>query len=143
MAGFVLSDDRAIIPESVAGTEFPLQTPREEGSSAWRIEVGALNSVPLKTTWATGMSTSRIDDKGRIIVPSPIRKKLGIRSGSRLSWRLLGGKSASVSVVKGKEGREAVLEFLDCLENLTIERTGRPDFGQVSRQELWLKAESV
>lgn len=87
--------------------------------------------------------SSRIDDKGRIIVPSPIRRRLGIRVGSKLSWRLLGGRSASVTVVKAKEGSEAVLEFLDSLENLRIERTARPEFAPVSKEELWLKAKTA
>jgi len=86
------------------------------------------------------VSNSRVDDRGRTIVPSPIRRKLGIRSGSRLSWSPLGGRSASVTLVKAKSESEAVLEFLDSLEGLKIERTGRPDFAPVSKGELWLKA---
>jgi len=48
-----------------------------------------------------------------------------------------------VTVIKAKEGSEAVLEFLDSLENLRIERTARPEFAPVSKEELWLKAKTA
>ena len=47
-----------------------------------------------------------------------------------------------MTVIKAKEGSEAVLEFLDSLENLRIERTARPEFAAVSKEELWLKAKT-
>ena len=49
-----------------------------------------------------GLSSSIVDDKGRITIPEDVRKKLGIRKGSKVQVSLEKDKVVVVSAVDAK-----------------------------------------
>jgi len=84
------------------------------------------------------MRVSKVDAKGRVTIPKEFRERL---RGRRIRWVPLGERM--VGLEAKAEGRNELKEVLAYLENLTaeeIERFGEPEYGEVPKSELWLKA---
>lgn len=83
------------------------------------------------------MLTSKVDSKRRIRIPKEVFEVMGIREGDTVRWIPLGERMAAVVAEKGEEND--VLVFLEKLGSTKIERTGEPDYREVSKSELWLE----
>ncbi len=58
--------------------------------------------------------SSIVDEKGRIILPEDVRKKLGMRKGSKVKVSLKGDKVVIASTINGKQ-------FIDKMEGFIKE----------------------
>ncbi len=85
------------------------------------------------------MRTSRVDSKGRVLLPKEIRERMGIDKGTLLRWIPFSERVIGL-VVEKKEGNdyESVLSFLENLTINEVERSGRPDYTPISKKDLWI-----
>lgn len=87
------------------------------------------------------MPASKIDSKGRTLVPKEIRDKLNLRGGAKLSWVVLGEGFVGVKVgAEEADTNESIINFLRSLSPADVERFDRPDYRPVSKAELWMSA---
>lgn len=89
----------------------------------------------------THMPDSKLDSKGRVLIPKKIREQFGIKKGTLLRWIPLGEKVVGLMVnEENKKDYESVWTFLETLKADEIERFGKPDYKPISKTELWLRA---
>lgn len=87
------------------------------------------------------MSNSKLDSKGRVLVPKEIRESFGLKQGMLLRWIPLSEKIVGLMIEVEEKGEyEDVLAFLENLRAGEIERFGKPDYRPISKSELWLRA---
>lgn len=87
-----------------------------------------------------GMRVSKVDAKGRVMIPKELRERLKLE-GRRVSWIPLGERI--VGLEAEAERRDELREVLTYLENLgteEIRRLGEPEYEEIPKSELWLKA---
>lgn len=64
---------------------------------------------------------ARIDAKGRVVIPQPVREKLQLKEGMRLS---IEEKEDVILLKPKKEKKRKIEDFF----GLKVERTGRPEW---------------
>lgn len=77
-----------------------------------------------------GLSSSIVDDKGRITIPEDVRKKLGIRKGSKVRVSLKKDKAVVVSAVDGKM-------FIDRMEGFIKKGSKVEKIDPIKLKEIW------
>ncbi len=77
-----------------------------------------------------GMSTT-VDDKGRIILPEDVRKKLGMRKGSKVKVSLKGDKVVIASTIGSKQ-------FIDKMEAFIKEGSKIEKIDPLKLKEIWM-----
>jgi AbrB family looped-hinge helix DNA binding protein len=87
-----------------------------------------------------GMRASKVDAKGRVTIPKEFRERLKL-GGRRVSWIPLGERIVGLEaeMERGNGSRE-VLAYLENLGAEEIKRLGEPEYGEIPKSELWLKA---
>ncbi len=76
------------------------------------------------------MSTT-VDDKGRIILPEAVRKKLGMRKGSKVKVGLKGDKVVIASTIDSKQ-------FIDKMEAFIKEGSKIEKIDPLKLKEIWM-----
>jgi len=79
------------------------------------------------------MSEVVVDSKGRIVIPEDVRKKLGLRSGSRVKVRV---EQGAVVITKGVEAKEFIKEMEGFLKEGSPVQATDP----LRLKEIWLKS---
>ena len=75
--------------------------------------------------------SSLVDDKGRITIPEDVRKKLGIRKGSRVKVSLKENKAVIVSMVDVKQ-------FIDRMEGFIKQGSKAEKADPLKLKEIWM-----
>jgi len=78
-------------------------------------------------------TTTIVDEKGRIVVPKPIRKELRITEGSRVSVQVEKEKMVVSRAVEPKE-------FIDEMEGFVREDSSLPLVDPISLKRIWEKS---
>jgi len=87
------------------------------------------------------VSTSKIDSKGRTLIPKEIRDKLRWMSGARLTWITLGEELVGVRAkAEETDASDSVINFLETISPAEIKRFDKPDYRPISKADLWLSA---
>jgi len=86
------------------------------------------------------MRASKVDAKGRVTIPKEFRERLKL-GGKRVNWIPLGKRIIGIeSVTKGGDESKEVLTYLEGLGAEKIGRLGKPEYEEIPKSELWLKA---
>jgi len=75
--------------------------------------------------------SSIVDDKGRIIIPEDVRKRLGIRKGSKVKVSLKGDKVVINSMLDAKQ-------FIDKMEGFIKEGSKVEKVDPLKLKEIWM-----
>lgn len=76
------------------------------------------------------MSSTVVDEKGRIIIPEAVRKKLGIRKGSKIRISLKGDAVIVSPVLDSKQ-------FIDKMEGFIKEGSKVEKVDPLKLKEIW------
>jgi AbrB family looped-hinge helix DNA binding protein len=79
------------------------------------------------------MTTTIVDEKGRIVVPKPLRKELRITEGSRVSLQLDKERLVVSRAIEPKE-------FIDEMEGFVREDSRLPLIDPISLKRIWEKS---
>jgi len=86
------------------------------------------------------MRASKVDAKGRVTIPKELRERLKLE-GRRVNWITLGKRIIGFeSVTKGGDELKEVLTYLENLSAEKIGRLGKPEYEEIPKSKLWLKA---
>lgn len=72
-------------------------------------------------TWWDYMTTGRIDEKGRILIPLELRQKLGLESGSEIVFMVSGKNIILRSALNSEEFRKLSKKITQEIQNSTNE----------------------
>ncbi len=86
------------------------------------------------------MRASKVDAKGRVTIPKEFRDYLKL-GGRRVNWIPLGKRIIGLELMtKGDDELKEVLTYLEGLSAKKIGRFGKPEYKEIPKSELWLKA---
>jgi len=77
------------------------------------------------------MSSTIVDDKGRIIIPEDVRKKLGIRKGSKVKVNVNDDKVVITFAISSKQ-------FIEKMEGFIKEGSKVEKVDPLKLKEIWL-----